>query len=134
MKCGIHRGSRLTGPGGGPMMFRPGRVLLWAIALVVPASCYGDDARQFVQKAVQNELARDRDDHSRWIYLELDRKDYHSVKQWVAETREGSLRRVIEINGQPVPPAEQRHKMDSYLRDGSARSKQRKSEQHDDAQ
>jgi len=116
------------------MVFRPGHVLLWAIALVVPASCHGDDARQFVQKIVQNELAIDRDDHSHWIYLETDRKDGHSVKQWVAETREGSLRRVIEINGQPVPEAEQRLKMDNYLRDGSARSRQRKSEQHDDQQ
>ena len=116
------------------MVFKPGRVLLWGIALLLPAACYGDDVRQFVQKAVQNELAKDRDDHSRWIYLEVDRKDGHSVRQWVAETREGSLRRVIEINGQPVPEAEQHRKMDNYVRDGSARSKQRKSEQHDDEQ
>jgi hypothetical protein len=116
------------------MVFRPGRVLLLGVALLLPAACFGDDARQFVQKAVQNELVKDRDDHSRWIYLETDRKDGHSVKQWVAETRDGSLRRVLEMNGQPVPDAEQRRKMDSYVRDGWARSKQRKSEQHDDQQ
>jgi hypothetical protein len=121
------------------MVFRAGRVLLWAntlwvLAIVVPATCYGDDARQFVQKAVQNELARDRDDHTRWIYFETDRKDDHTVLQWVAETREGSLRRVIKMNGQPVPESEQRRRMDMYLHDSYGRSKQRKSEQHDDQQ
>lgn len=114
------------------MVFRPGCVALWAIALLAPASCYGDDARQFVHQAVQNELAKDRDDHSRWIYFEVDRKDDHGVKQWVAETREGSLRRVLEMNGQPVPEPEQRRRLDTYVRDSSARSKQGKSEQHDD--
>lgn len=116
------------------MAFRPGRLLLWAIAVLTPVISSGEDARQFVERAVQTELAKDRDDHSRWIYFETDRKDGHNVKQWVAETREGSLRRVVELNGQPVPEPEQRRKIDSYLRDGGARSKQRKSEQHDDQQ
>src|SRR5215469_15403345 len=87
---------------GGPMPFRPGRLLVWVAALAVPAICGAEDARQFVQRAVQTELAKDRNDHSRWIYFETDRKDARSVKQWVAETREGSLRRVVEMNGQPV--------------------------------
>ena len=116
------------------MGLRPGRLLVWVAALAAPVLCRAEDARQFVQRAVQSELAKDRDDHSRWIYFETDRKDARSVKQWVAETREGSLRRVIELNGQPVPEAEQRSKMDTYVRDTGARSKQRKNEQHDDQQ
>ena len=116
------------------MGLRPGRLLVWVAALAAPVLCRAEDARQFVQRAVQSELAKDRDDHSRWIYFETDRKDARSVKQWVAETREGSLRRVIELNGQPVPEAEQQSKMDAYVRDTGARSKQRKNEQHDDQQ
>jgi hypothetical protein len=116
------------------MVFRPGRFLVWAIALLPPIIARADDTRQFVQQAVETELAKDRDDHSRWIYLESDRKGDHSVRQWVAETRDGSLRRVVEINGQPVPEPEQRRKMDNYMHDSWARSKQRKSEQHDDQQ
>src|SRR5947209_15250867 len=100
--------------GGGPMSYRPGRLLMWTMAVLTPAHCYGQDTRQFVQRAVQTELARDRDDHSRWIYFETDRKEGRSVKQWVAETRDGSLRRVVEQNGQPVPEPEQRRKMDMY--------------------
>ena len=114
------------------MPFRPACFLLWAAALLTSAACFGEDARQFVQRAVQTELAKDRDDHSRWIYFEIDRKENRSVKQWVAETREGSLRRVVELNGQQISEAEQRRKLDTYLRDAGARSKQRKSEQHDD--
>lgn len=116
------------------MVCRPERFLLWAIALLIPALSFGEEPRQFVQRAVQNELAKDRDDHSHWIYLETDRKEGRSVKQWVAEVSDGSLRRVIEMNGQPVPAPEQRRKMDAYLRDSGSRSKQRKSEQHDDEQ
>ena len=116
------------------MVLRPGRFLVWAIALLTPAVCHAEDAHQFVQRAVQVELAKDRADHSHWIYFEVDRKEGSTVKQWVAECRDGSLRRVLEMNGQPVSKAEQRSKMDAYLRDPSARNKQRKSEQHDDEQ
>jgi hypothetical protein len=116
------------------MVFRPGRFLVWVTALVAPVVCHAEDAQQFVQRAVQTEMAKDRDDHSHWIYFEVDRREGYGVKQWVAETREGPLHRVIEMNGQPVPEAEQRSKMDAYLHDPSARSKRRKSEQHDDEQ
>jgi hypothetical protein len=117
------------------MGFRPGCFLVWAVALLSPtAVAYEEDSRQFVQRAVQVELAKDAADHTHWIYFETDSKPDRSVKQWVAETREGSLRRVIAINGQPVPEAEQRRKMDNYVNDSWARSKQRKGEQHDDQQ
>lgn len=116
------------------MVFRPGRFLVLAIALLPPVTSKADNARQFVQQAVDNELAKDRADHSLWIYFDSDRKDGRSVQQWVADTRDGSLHRVIDINGQPVPPAQQRQKMDSFLQDTSAQAKQRKSSQHDDQQ
>jgi hypothetical protein len=116
------------------MVFRPGRFLMGAIALLMPAICYGDDVHAFVQRAVQTELAKDQADHSHWMYFETDRKDGRTVQQWVAETRDGSLRRVVAMNGQPVPEPEQRQKMDNYVRDTWARSKQRKSEAHDDQQ
>jgi len=84
------------------MLLRTGRLWCLLIAAMTPPLSHAEDAKQFVQRAVQAELAADRDDHSRWIYLETDRKPEHAVKQWVAETRDGSLRRVIEMNGQPV--------------------------------
>lgn len=116
------------------MVSATGRLVLWAIALLTPSICRADDAGQFVRQAVQTELAGDRNDHSLWIYFEIDRKPDRSVKQWVADTRDGSLKRVVENNGQPVPQAEQRRKMDSFLGDWRTRSRQRKTDEHDDQQ
>lgn len=114
-------------------MLGAGGILLWA--LVLPGTlAQAQDTGQIVRQAVQTELAADRDDHSRWIYLETDKKPAQSVKQWVAETGDGSLQRVIEMDGQPIPQAEQRRKLDGFLQDSSARSRQRRSEQHDDQQ
>lgn len=109
------------------------RYLIFAFALVLPAS-YGEDAKQFVQRAVQSELHADDNDHTRWMFFETDRTPARNVEQWVAQTREGALVRVVRTNGQLVPEAEQRQKMDAFLHDWTARSKQKKSEQHDDEQ
>jgi hypothetical protein len=115
-------------------MSRTGQFLLLGVALWQSSASFGQDAKQLVQLAVQTELDADRDDHSRWLYFETDRKPEHSVKQWVAETGDGDLRRVIELNGQPIPAPEQQQKIEAFLQDTSARSKQRKGEQHDDQQ
>ena len=111
----------------------PGRYLIFAFALLLPAS-YGEDARQFVQRAVQSELHADENDHTRWMFFETDRTPARNVEQWVAQTREGALVRVVRTNGQLVSESEQRQKMDAFLHDWTARSKQKKSEQHDDEQ
>jgi hypothetical protein len=107
--------------------------LLVGLALLPPVAP-GESPKEFVQRAVQSELAADRNDHTRWIYFESDRKPGSNVEQWVAQTREGNLVRVVQLNGQLVPESEQRQKMDNFLHDWSARSRQRKSEQHDDQQ
>jgi hypothetical protein len=96
----------------------------------VPAK--GQDARQFVARAVQNELSKDANDHSHWLYFEVDQKPEHPVKQWVADTGDGSLKRVVQLDGRSVSPQEQQQQMDAYIRDSGARAKQRKSGAHDD--
>ena len=69
-------------------------------ALACAQDARQDDPKQIVQQAVQTELAADRDDHSRWLYFEVDRKPKNSVTQWVAETPHGDLDRVLEENSQ----------------------------------
>lgn len=108
-----------------------GCYLVLAGALLM-RSLYGEDARQFVQRAVQTELNADANDHSRWMFFETDRTPARNVEQWVAQTPDGALERVVRTNGQLVPESEQRQKMDAFLHDWTARSKQKKSEQHDD--
>ncbi|HWG21758.1 MAG TPA: hypothetical protein VG225_14600 [Terracidiphilus sp.] len=108
--------------------------LLAAFLLAQPPAAPTEDARHFVQQAVQTELAKDEADHSHWLFFEIDQKPVHPVKQWVAETGQGTLRRVLQIDGQPLSEAEQRQKLDAFLSDPGALAKQRKSAAHDDKQ
>lgn len=110
------------------------RMLLLAFLAVLAAASRAQDPRQIVQQAVQTELAADRDDHSHWLYFEIDRQPQKNVKQWVAEARTASLKRIVSRNGQLVPEGEQRNEMDSFVRDSDAQAKQHKNGQHDDEQ
>lgn len=103
--------------------------MMVSLTMVARAS---QDIRQFVQQTVNNELAKDEADHSRWLYFESDDKRDHSVKQWVADTADGSLKRVIQMDGDTYSPNEQRHLIEAFLADSEAQSKQRKGEEHDD--
>ena len=107
--------------------------LLAAILFGLPVAKAGaQDARQFVRQAVKNELARDEADHSHWLYLEIDQKLSHPVRQWVAETANGTLRRILQADGHPLSPSEQQQRVDGFLSDSTAQSRQRRSESHDD--
>lgn len=61
------------------------RALIWLVLSTVFGSAgangYAQDARQFVQQAVNTELAKDQADHSHWPYFEDDRKADRPVKQ-----------------------------------------------------
>ncbi len=83
---------------------------------------------------METELAADRNDHSRWLFFETDSTPGNSVKQWVADTGQGSLRRVLDQNGQPLSQGDQRARMDRFIENPQAQGKQRKSGQHDDQQ
>jgi hypothetical protein len=101
-------------------------------AAILQAQNATEDARAFVEKAVQNELAKDANDHTRWLYYEDDRKPESPVKQWVADTSNGSLKRVIQIDGHKLSSAEQMQRIERFLGDPSAQAKARKSSSHDD--
>ena len=90
--------------------------------------------RDLVRQAVQTELAASRDDHSHWLYFEIDRQPSKAVKQWVAESGAGSLDRVLERNGQTVSESQQRQEMNDFIHDSQEQAKRRKSGQHDDEQ
>jgi hypothetical protein len=115
-------------------MHKPGRLIAIAVAIAGCLAVHAQDARQYVEKAVETELAGDATDHSHWLYFEVERRSGDSIKQWVAETEDGNLIRVVEENGLAVPEQEQRSKVDSFAGSKSEQAKQRKSEQHDDDQ
>jgi hypothetical protein len=91
-----------------------------------------EDSAHFVQRAVDNELAKDRVDHSHWLFFEGDQKPGHLVRQWVAETSDGDLRRVVQADGHPLTQQQQQQRMDAFLANPGIQARQRKSEAHDD--
>ena len=108
---------------------------LLAIAfLITPALTVAQSPRDVVRQAVQTELESSRNDHSHWLYFELDRKPEKTLKQWVAQAHSVSLERVVERDGQPLPEYQQREEMRSFINDPGAQNKKRKSGQHDDEQ
>jgi hypothetical protein len=90
--------------------------------------------RDIVRQAVRTELDASRNDHSHWLYFEIDRQPSKTVKRWVAEANSASVNRVVELNGRAVSESEQRQEMGAFINDSHAQAKQRKSGQHDDEQ
>jgi hypothetical protein len=115
-------------------MRKPVQLLAITVAIVGSLPIHAQDTRQLVENAVQTELTDDAADHSHWLYFEVERRPGNNHKQWVAETADGNLVRVLEQNGQTVTEQEQRSRMDSFAGSKSEQAKQRKSDLHDDEQ
>jgi hypothetical protein len=108
-----------------------GSTLLIGCCAAAPGQNPNQDPKQIVQQAVKAELTANDNDHSRWLYFEVDNKPRNSVTQWVAETPQGDLHRILKQNDQEFPVGEQRNKMDAFVRDSGARAQQKKAGQHD---
>lgn len=115
-------------------MCRFGRFILLALLVGQGIAVSAQNPLSIVQQAVQTELRASDNDHSCWMYYEVDSTPSRSVKQWVAQTHDGNLNRVVEQNGKPTSGADQRDTMNRFLQNPDARAKQRKSGQHDDQQ
>jgi hypothetical protein len=116
------------------MLLRIEHLLIPAFICGQLAALHAQDPRQIVQQAVQTELAASRDDHTHWMYFEIDSEPRKSVKQWVAQANPATVERVVERNGQALSEAQQRQEMESFRGDTRAQARQRKSGQHDDEQ
>lgn len=92
---------------------------------------HAQDARAFVQNAVNTEVAADESDHSCWIFHEVDRKSEGRVTQWVAETPANAVNRVVMKNGHAIPAAEQHKAVTAFVQDQSAQARQREDNQKD---
>ena len=105
--------------------------------LLVFVNCWvlrAQEPKQIVQQAVNAEITADRNDHSHWIFHEVDRKPKNSVVQWVAETGKGDITRVYIRNGQSIPTAQQNQAIQKFIHDPNAQAKQHQASQHDDQQ
>lgn len=122
------------------------RALLFALgfALISPgfalwASQQGSDpaAVEMVRQAVNAELEANRTDKSIWMYRESDVTNEKNAVYTTVETTQGTLRRLIELNGHPLSPqatANEKRRIQNYVHDPAAQAKARRASAHDDAQ
>jgi hypothetical protein len=90
-----------------------------------------------VRAAVRSELEASKTDKSIWMYTEHDTTPGKDAVYDTIETSQGSLKRLIELNGRKqTGAAEQREteRIDNYVHDSSAQARRRKAGAHDDAQ
>jgi hypothetical protein len=83
------------------------------------------------------EMEADKTDRSIWTYRDHDSTPDADGTYLTIETRQGTLRRLIALNGQPLSPSAataETERIEAYVHDLSAQAKARKNSAHDDAQ
>ncbi|HTV09296.1 MAG TPA: hypothetical protein VMD97_09665 [Candidatus Aquilonibacter sp.] len=104
---------------------------LWASSQSDPA------AVEQVRQAVAAELEANRTDKSIWTYRENDITPGKNAVYHTIETTQGTLRRLIELNGRPLTgqaAANEKNRIENYVHDSSAQAKAQRASAHDDAQ
>lgn len=97
----------------------------------------GQGAVEEVRQAVAAELQANRTDKSIWEYRENDVTPDKNAVYTTIETTQGTLRRLIELNGRPLSPQAantEKQRIENYVHDSSAQARARKAAAHDDAQ
>lgn len=95
------------------------------------------DALQAVRAAVHAEMEANHTDQSIWTYRDHDDIPGDDGTYLTIETRQGTLRRMVELNGQPLSPSAaeaETTRIDNYVHDPYAQARARKNSAHDDAQ
>jgi len=84
-------------------------------------------ANELARNVVKNELKAMDEDHSHWMYrLETVEHGAKETKE-VVETKDGDVTRLVERNGQPLSPDEQKaedERMDKFIHDPAEQKKQ----------
>jgi hypothetical protein len=116
------------------MMRRPEKWLLGAAVFLLCATANAQSVEEQVKEAVNTELREDAQDHTHWLYYEVDLQPGNNVEQWVAQTSQGTLKRVVVKNGQEIDKQQQHSAMDAFITNPTAQTKQRRGARHDDRQ
>jgi hypothetical protein len=95
------------------------------------------EALRAVRAAVHAEMLADKADQSIWTYQDHDKVPGKDAVYITIETRQGSLRRMIDLDGKPLSASAtqaETQRIDHYVHDSAAQAKARKNDAHDDAQ
>jgi hypothetical protein len=112
-------------------------VLLILCALPLAAQTSQPEALQAVRAAVASELQANHTDKTIWSYQDHDIVPEKDATYTTIETRHGTLRRMIALDGRPLSPDATRaetERLAHYVQDPSEQAKARKNSAHDDAQ
>jgi hypothetical protein len=90
-----------------------------------------------LRQAVSAELQANLTDKSIWVYRENNITPEKNAVYTAIETSQGTLRRLIELNGHPLSPQAtetETRRIQNYVNDPSAQAKARRASDHDGAQ
>jgi hypothetical protein len=111
--------------------------LFSANLLATPPEASDPSAVAELRQAVSAELQANQTDKSIWVYRESNSTpEKHAVYKAI-ETPQGTLRRLIELDGHPLSPqatAVETRRIQNYVNDPSAQAKARHAAAHDGAQ
>jgi hypothetical protein len=84
-----------------------------------------------IQRIVDAEDSAYQNDHSDWVYLQETRQSKHDLVQWVAQTDQGEVRRLLEMDNHPVSDSKQQELIRRFLDNPEVRKKQVAQTRHD---
>jgi hypothetical protein len=108
---------------------------LFACTSKAQAQRQDPQVQQRIRVAVNTELQADRNDHSRWQYRSTVRRPEGEFVYEVVETDNGSVKKKIRQNGQPLSPDElekENQRISSFVHDPSQQARQHKDSAQDD--
>jgi hypothetical protein len=106
-------------------------------AIPLEAQSSKPEALQVVHAAVASEMEADKTDQSIWTYQDHDSVPGVDGTYTTIETRQGTLRRMIKLHGEPLSAGAteaETQRIERYVRDPVAQARARKNGAHDDAQ
>lgn len=91
-------------------------------------------AQEMVRRMVGSEIAAQEMDHTKWHFFSRREEGGKTVVQEKVQTVAGTLRRIVALNGKPLPPeelAKESEKLEEYTHDRDAQEKRQKEERED---
>ncbi len=79
-------------------------VILSAFTFPTFSTAMGQDssANELAREVIQHEVQAQEEDHSHWRYHQETKKDGKQEVKEVIETKDGSIERLVSINGRPL--------------------------------
>jgi hypothetical protein len=91
-------------------------------------------AQEMVRRMLNSEIAAQEQDHSKWHFFSKREEGGKVVVQEKVQTIAGTLRRIVMLNGKPLPPEErvkESEKLEEFTHDRNAQEKKLREEQAD---